>query len=214
MSDTDEPRRVKLGRGRGPADPDEEARLNKLAETQLERVRKAAEGWRNGLAGLLGLIAIVSVVKGRDTITELPHATQVAVGVLLAAALLAASTGAFFALRAAYGPLTTHEFGPGERVLNYQYDLSVDAVRDIKWKAVPLTILTVLLLTVAITLTWYTPEDPPAFVLVTKSDGTTVCGELTASGEYGLTITEANEMTSTVALSEFASLEVVDNCST
>ncbi len=56
--------------------------MARAAERQLDDVRKAAESWRNGLAGLLALITTVSVVKGRSTLAEIRPDWQICVAVI------------------------------------------------------------------------------------------------------------------------------------
>jgi hypothetical protein len=80
------------------------ARRN-LAESELKRVRDAGDKWKTGLSLLLGLIATLSVVKGRDSIEGLSLGTKHASIWLLGGALAYATIAALFAMRAANGPL-------------------------------------------------------------------------------------------------------------
>src|SRR4051812_24574758 len=97
---------VEVGPGRRDSTPgsrsDAEARQEQL-RTGLDSARRWAGAWRTGLAGLLALITTVSVVKGRDTITDLDRPYRYIVGMLLLSALVAAVAGALWAMRAAYG---------------------------------------------------------------------------------------------------------------
>lgn len=70
---------------------------------QLEAVRKQAESWRTGLAGLTGLFGAVLVIKGRDNLTSLSAPFVQLVAVLFALALLMFVVATLSAVRAASG---------------------------------------------------------------------------------------------------------------
>src|SRR5215203_3287062 len=198
---------VRVSPGRGPADIKFAEQAEELRNTELERVRQTAENWRTGLAGLLALIATVSVVKGRDTITDLALLWKVLVGVFLLAALICAAVGAYYALRAAYG---WPEHVPTDQLRKWRYQRSEDAVDDLG-RARTLTFITLGLLVVAIGLTWYGPTDPPAFVNAAWADET-VCGKLIDSNETELLIKIDEDVTKQVPLDALKSLSVVEEC--
>ncbi len=193
--------------------PDLEAaeQIQNLKASELERARKGAEGWRTGLGVLLGLIATVSVVKGRDTITSLPLEAQYQIGACLAAALVAASFGVFRATRAAYGLPQLSKIMKDKDVWQWKTTSTKQIVKDLRW-AIYLTFSTLLLLALAIGRTWYTPEDPPAFVSAKRNDQS-VCGKLMKGDKTGLTIKVAEDQTESVLLTELTSLSIVKTCS-
>jgi hypothetical protein len=101
------PASVKLAAGcpATGADLQELHDLETLDESELARVRAAADKWKTGLAALLGLVATVSVVKGRDSFKTLDVVTQHRIIILVGVALLFAASAALLAMRAANGPL-------------------------------------------------------------------------------------------------------------
>lgn len=152
--------------------------VQELQRTELENVREHALNWRNGLVGVIGLVTAVSVVKGRDTITELARTTQVVIGLLLLASLVAASVGAFLSLRAAYGfPRSRPLDADPVRFAEQRRTRARQASRDLVL-AVVCTALTLAALVTAIAVTWYARTYPPAFVEVTDEGSATTCGEL------------------------------------
>lgn len=148
-----------------------------LEFTQLTRLRAQAEGWRNGLTGLTGLIVIVTVLKGRDDLGALPSGPRaVAVG-LLGGALLLLVAGSLLAVRASFGT-------PGGRVL-----LAGRALREWTGKEVVRVRRAVILSAVAFVLgvglvasalgvAWTTTEDAPGNLVTVTTASFTVCGEL------------------------------------
>jgi hypothetical protein len=77
--------------------------VQRLQRDALPRVRAAAVAWRNGLAGLLAGLLGFSLVKGRSDVSQLAWPWNVAVGVLLLAALMIGGYGATRLLWAAHG---------------------------------------------------------------------------------------------------------------
>jgi hypothetical protein len=182
-----------------------------LRAQELDLVRAQAEKWRNGLASLLVLITAVSVVKGRESITELLPPVQVAVGVVLLLALILASVGAFLGMRAAYGlPKAGLVDATLEELLQHARARASRSVRDMRW-ALGLTFATLALLVVAIGLTWYGPTSPSGSAQLTTADGTTYCGRLSRAdtGSLGL---EINGLEITVPRSGARSLVAVSTC--
>lgn len=198
---------VRLSPGVVPADIDRAEELQELRRTELERVRKTAENWRTGLAGLLALIATVTVVKGRDTITDLASWAKVAVGIALLVALICAAVGGYLALRAAYG---WPEQAPTSEQRKWRYQRSLEAVRDLR-RARNLTAATLVFLVAAIGLTWYSPTDPPAFVSASYGDQE-ACGELVRSDDAELTLEIDRYNTEAIPLDQLTELSVVEAC--
>jgi hypothetical protein len=153
----DQPQIINKSPGTGPANVELAEETQELKDTELERVRKTAENWRTGLAGILALITTVSVVKGRDTIIDLAFPWNVLVGALVLFALISAAVGAYYALRSAYG---WPERVPAGQLRKWKYQRSEEAVADLG-NARNLTFATLLFLALAIGITWYGPTDPP-----------------------------------------------------
>jgi hypothetical protein len=185
--------------------------LQELRRTELDRIRTAAEKWRNGLAALLALITTIGVVKGQDTIADLPRSAQVTVGALLAAALIAASTGAFLAMRAAYGlPRAEHLLGDPSDFDRYRWQETRRAVADVRI-AIALTFLTLGLLTFAIGMTWYTPRIEAGMVRVVSAAKAPICGKLISANATSMTI-EVQKIRETIPISSLHGFMIVRDC--
>lgn len=187
---------------------EQQAELQGLAQNELHRVRKAAENWRTGLAAILGLIASVTVVSGRDTITGLSFFRQALVGVALLTAILAASLGLFRALRAAYGlpKLTGIEHG----VRMWKHQEAVQAVADLRF-AIGATFLSIAAIVAAVGVTWYSPEVPPAVAEVTANDRT-LCGELVTTKPGFVKLRLADETLAIFRTSSVQTISIKEEC--
>jgi ribosomal protein S27AE len=177
------------------ADCEEAMDLQELQRTELERVRKAAENWRTGLAGILALVTTVSIVKGKDTITGLASPHRIVLGIVLVITLGLAAIAALLALRAAYGSLEQTKL---DRSLVALRAAEVrTALTYLKWTR-GLTVAALVLLASSVGLLWYgksAPKKPPALVQVVTtvtSGGVTeegaFCGELVRFASNSLTI--------------------------
>jgi hypothetical protein len=185
--------------------------LQRLRAQELDLVRAQAEKWRNGLAALLLLIATVSVVKGRDSITELLVPVQVLVGVLLLAALVLAGVGTFLGMRAAYGlPRATVVDATLEELLEQAHARAARSVQDMR-RALWLTFATLALLVAAIGVTWYGPTAPAATARLVTSDGTVLCGHLTRADATSFVL-RVGGVAVTVPRSSTRSLTAADTC--
>lgn len=198
---------IRFGRAEGPPDPADAADRAKLAEDELADTRKAAEGWRNGLAGLIALVTTVSVVKGPETIEGLPGWAKGAVGILLLLALVCAVIGARLAIGAAYGQGDLDVIG--ESVSRWKHELATDARQNIE-DARGWTYATIGFLVLAIGIVWYVPNEPEAVVTVETEKGTT-CGVPEVVGQY-LVLTEGDGNRVTIRLADVTSLSASRSC--
>ncbi|MFJ4601646.1 hypothetical protein [Streptomyces griseoluteus] len=148
-----------------------------LEFSQLDVLRKQAEGWRNGLLGLSALVTVVTTLKGRDDLSalEAPWRT-VAVGLLVGAFLLLLG-GSLFAVRASFGR-------PGERVRLGGQALREWTLREIGRvrravyvSAIALTV-GVALVVAALFVSWTRTEEPAADLVKVTTPAGPVCGEL------------------------------------
>lgn len=157
----------------------------------LERVRKAATDWRNAQVATLGLITVVSVVKGQDSIKSLSGPAQVWVGLLLLAALIFAGTGTYLVAEIAYGlPRVSARFGTGKREATKVGDDTVLAVRGARNLRAGLvfTFAALGLMTAAVGVTWYGPPAEKLNVKIETTRGTTTCGEFVSGGSEMLLV--------------------------
>ncbi|KJC45377.1 hypothetical protein UB31_00295 [Bradyrhizobium sp. LTSP849] len=167
------------------------ARLAEEVKGALERVRKTAESWRTGTAGLLTLVTTILLFKGQGTINAYEPWVQYALGGLTLLAVVLAMISLWLFLLAAYGRLRTvtvqsilTEGGVDIRNVN----LATAALNDLGWAQL-LAVISAALLAAAIALSWYGPtaaSKPLAFVKMVVRGATasqpteTLCGELTA----------------------------------
>ena len=161
---------------------------------QLALVRAAADKWRAALLGVMGLITVVAVVKGRDTIMYLRPDYRIAVGVCLLLALVCAATGSFWGMRAAFGMPRVFVLRRNTGPPGYDLPLAARATVDLR-RAVYCTYLTLGLLTAGVALTWYGPLSPPAFVSVTSIEGIHVCGSLVSADNHQLIVKTGSQQT-------------------
>jgi hypothetical protein len=166
-------------------------RLAEEVRGSLERVRKTAENWRTGVAGLFTVVTAALLFKGQDKITAYEPGVQYALGVLALLALGLAIASLWLFLSAAYGRIRAvsaqsilEEGGVDVRNVH----LATTALDDLWW-AQCLAIGSAALLAAAIALSWYGPtaaSKPPALaeVVVRGASATqsaeTLCGELIA----------------------------------
>lgn len=196
----------------------ERTALQALAETQLADTRKAAENWRTGLASLLALITTVSLVKGRDSFDKYDESGQTVLVLVLAATLLCAAIGAYYALLAAYGEpgeVRTADIDTAGGMAAWNMNRAARAASDLRW-ARWLTFASLVGLAGGVGTTWLAHKPavkPPASVRVevsSKAEG--VCGELLRFDEGTLKIKVDSEHSPTLQLTDVTSLAVVASC--
>ncbi|MBC6460045.1 hypothetical protein [Actinomadura sp. HBU206391] len=103
----------------------------------------------------------VSVVKGRSTLDGLDPWVRITVGGLLLLALVFATLGIFFGMRAGYGLPRREEWEPTAReLLQRERREALDAVTDLR-RSIALSFATVAALVAAIAFTWYGPAEAP-----------------------------------------------------
>lgn len=146
---------------------------------QLSSVRRTAEQWRTGLAGLTALLSVGSLLAGPDVAARLSSGWRALVGLLTLAGLLTLVFATWRAMQSAFGvpgddmPLT------GERLKAWEHDEARRALRA--FRSARIGFLCGLLLVIgAATIAFAATSRPGLHVLVT-SDSAVVCGELRAS---------------------------------
>lgn len=158
-----------------------------LEFSQLDQLRKQAEGWRNGLVGLTALVTVLAVLKGRDDLTQLPAPWQTVATALLGAAFLLLLAGSLLAVRASFGR-------PGEQILLGGQALrkwTSDEIRRVR-RTIYLSAfgfaIGMALVAAALGISWTHSEEPAAdLVKVTTSTGT-YCGELVSYAPSRVTL--------------------------
>jgi hypothetical protein len=230
-------RKVEPLRSAGAAEPlalQEERQLGAAAATQLADVRKAAESWRNGLAGFLAILVAVFFIKGKDSFEDIDSGTWKA---FLATLLLVSGSlalyGAYRALRAAYGtprdeylgevsalfrllhattPRDIYKYGT---VSAWHHASARTAVGDLRQAKVA-TVLSLVAFGTAAALTWFAPgPPPPAFVRATyrvEGTPTTSCGKVVDSPAGTLWLKPASGPVQKIPLQDADSVKVVASC--
>ncbi|MFI6231849.1 hypothetical protein ACIBCR_31590 [Micromonospora echinospora] len=169
-----------------------EKRWTQLAQEtqfhQLESVRKQAEGWRTGLAGLTALLAAVLVVKGRSDVSGLAPTARYLVVALLAVAFALLVTASLLALRAASGWPDDRIYLTGEALRAWHASESARIRARIR-DAARLMVFGLLILAVAVGVTWLGPAEKKDAPLVSvETAAGTVCGELTGARDGHLVL--------------------------
>jgi hypothetical protein len=186
---------------------------DRLAGTELDRVRAAAASWKTGLAALFALIPTLVVVKGTDAVDKLTGSDKIIVGGLIAFGAALAMTATMIALRAAYGPLKR------SKVLGD--DLTVPVMSEVQRTIFALQITRALTivgsaaLAAAIAYTWASSPAPvptPAYFSVSLSNGTSVCGKLAGADPAAVRVQTANGETVAFSLADVKSTTFVASC--
>jgi hypothetical protein len=155
-------------RGGDPSRDDLEAAalLDRNEANRLELVRTRAEKWLGGLTALTGLVTTVLVIKGPQSTADITTSWKIAVGSLIALALAVLVFGTYRAYQSAYGdPGRLYEMssqpvtGLAVRLASKRNEAAADAQIHLR-HAVFATLAAVVLLAVAIGLTWFAPPAP------------------------------------------------------
>ncbi|WP_369218471.1 hypothetical protein, partial [Streptomyces flavofungini] len=166
-----------------------------LQADQLGTVRRQAEGWRNGLAGLTGLVGAVFVLKGRESVAGMPGLWRWTTAALLAAAFLLLLSGALKAVGAAHGEVGERTWLTGDRLFGAVLD-EVERTQTDLAAARRRSVAGLCAIVAALAVSWVVPvgadeakkaEEPAAvapYVLVTTVRGTH-CGRLVVSEGAG-----------------------------
>ncbi|MCX5197778.1 hypothetical protein OOK31_28440 [Streptomyces sp. NBC_00249] len=164
------------------------AQLAREAEfTQLGQLRRQAEGWRTALTGLTGLLAVLTVVKGPDTLAGATASVGVVATVMVVAAYVLLLGGMLLAARAAHGRPGEDVLLAGQALRRWTGGEVVRVTRSLRWAAVG-CVAGVALAAGALVLLWAT-ADPPARNLVrVTTDQAEVCGELLRADQREITV--------------------------
>jgi hypothetical protein len=142
------------------------ALLDRNEANRLQLVRTRAEKWLGGLTALTGLVTTVLVIKGPQSTADIATSWKIAVGSLIALALVVLVFGTFRAYQSAYGdPGRLDEVKPqpvtGLAVVlaSKRNEAAAAAQAHLRHAAIA-TLAAVVVLAVAIGLTWFAPPAP------------------------------------------------------
>ncbi|MFF5440373.1 hypothetical protein [Streptomyces achromogenes] len=182
-----------------------------LEFSQLTELRRQAEGWRNGLAGLTALLAVLVTLKGRDDLSRLPSAARHTATALLGGAFVLLVVGSVRAVRAAHGR-------PGGRVL-----LAGQALR--RWteaetirvtgalrQACVCCVAGILLVCAAVAVAWVTTGSPPDHLVRVVTTSGERCGEFLGSGPDGVVLRSEGGRWVSLPARTVASVSPVASC--
>ncbi len=148
---------------------------------QISPLRKQAEGWRNGLTGLTGLLALLTVVKGQDTLASAGPVVGVAATVMVVAAYVLLLAGLLLAARAAHGWPGEDILLAGQALRRWTEQEVVRITRSLRWAAV-CCLAGVTLAAGALVVLWTLSEPPARNLVRVTTDSAEVCGELVKAG--------------------------------
>lgn len=158
-----------------------------LEFTQLQELRRQAEGWRTGLTALTGLLAGLAVLKGRENLADLPAAARDTAMGLAAGAFVLLLVGAVLAVRASHGR-PGDEILLGGQALRAWTEREVVRVRRSLRVASVCCVLGVLLGASAVGVAWWHAAPAPANLVEVRTSTTTLCGELLNAGPDGVAV--------------------------
>ena len=214
---------VPINKRPGPRDVEDQNRANEAAKGSLDRVRKTAENWRTGIAGLVTLVTGTLLFKGRGSINSYELWVRAALGALVGLSLAVGIISLLLFLNAAYGKpkvLTTQEIADTGGIDAYNFRQAQVAVGDLKW-ARRWALLSAALLALAIILAWYGPSassGAAAFAKITYTPvGRTVkqvrCGVLEAANSKGIHLHVSGERASiNIDPAQLVSMTIVSKC--
>ncbi len=166
------------------------SRAAKLEFNAVETVRKSAESWRNGLAGLTAVIVGATIVKGPAEFQKLDDAAQTTVVVSFVVTVVLLVLAAYLAMRASFG-VPTRIVNDGDSLKEWTASESNKA-RLYLWWARVLTPVALLALVVGIVASWTSEAPKPvSTVTVVLDNGDTICGEPSGSVGGVIVITDS-----------------------
>jgi hypothetical protein len=182
----------------GPRDLEDRAYLAEEVKGSLERVRKTAENWKTGMAGLTALVTATLLFKGRNSISDYAGCVGYLLGALVLVALLLAVASLWLFLAASYGRVAATSAqsildAGGVEVHNVR--LATVAVRDLvvaRW----LGLASAGFLAAGLLISWYGPAakgstNQVAIVIASESSQNPeqhYCGELKALDKDNLVL--------------------------
>lgn len=206
------------GRPRPVSAADQEA-FDALVKESSSTVRSMVAAWRTGLAALITLVTTGIIVTGRTSATTLAVPWRIAVTLTIGAGLALAIVGLWHTLAAEVGARTRLHTLDEIRaqyasVQAYQVGQATAAGRRLQAARAVVAAALGLLLT-GVLLTWWAPAapaTPPAYLKVTRADGT-VCGTLESAdgGTLRLTVTGTHEPVA-IPLTAVTNLAIISNC--
>jgi hypothetical protein len=187
---------------------------------QLANAQASAANWRNGLIALTALLATVTIIKGPENASDMSSGGRLAVAILLGIAFVVLLLGSGLAMYAAYGFPDRDKLLTGESLRDWTASEARKSRKRMIGAAASF-FLAVLLVGVAIGVTWFDDgADPSAFVVVETNPTAgqpppePICGEL-KSGSDGKLVIKAETPpgnTKTIPITKVAGISLVSEC--
>jgi hypothetical protein len=207
-----------------PREVQDRARLATEVKGSLDVVRKTAENWRTGMAGLVTLVTATLLFKGRDSINDYANWIRYVLGALVLVSLVLAVASLWLFLTAAYGrlkPTSAQAILDAGGVDIHNVHLTTAALGDLN-VARRLGLASAGLLAAALLLSWYGPAasaEPDTHVKVVVASETSpetetpLCGELKALDRDVTVLQVAGEPEARrVKTERLVSLNIVASC--
>ncbi|MEV7501636.1 hypothetical protein [Streptomyces sp. NPDC093018] len=183
-----------------------------LEFTRIPELRRQAEGWRNGLAGLTTLLAVLGVLKGQDSVTELPSWARDTATALLLSAFLSLTAGALLAARAAHGVPGGEILLGGQSLRRWSAQEVSRITRALGWAFI-CCVSGVALVVSAFVLVWATTGAASTHLTeVRTTDKRMVCGELVGADRQQVSIRTKASGTVHVRQATVVSLRPARSC--
>jgi hypothetical protein len=171
----------------GLHDLEDRAHIAEEVKGSLERVRKTAENWRTGMAGLTALVTATLLFKGRSSINDYVGWVGYVLGAVVLVALVLAVASLWLFLTASYGRVTATG---AQSILDnggadlHNVRLATVAVRDLKI-ARRLSLASAAFLATGLLISWYGPavKAPTNHVKIVIASESTPKAELPYCGE-------------------------------
>ncbi|MFJ8503816.1 hypothetical protein [Streptomyces avermitilis] len=145
--------------------------------TRLPELRRQAEGWRTGLTGLTALLAVLVLLKGRDSLADLPDAARATATGLLVTAFALLTVGSLLSVRAAHGAPEREILLGGQALRQWTEQEVARVTRALAWASL-CCVLGVILVVGALIVAWTTTQDVDTHPVVVRTSTGVVCGQL------------------------------------
>lgn len=158
-----------------------------LEFTQLPELRRQAEGWRGGLTGLTALLAVLTVVKGNDSLANVPDTARYTAIALASGAFCVLVAGTLLAVRAAHGRPGAEIVLGGQSLRRWTGAETARVVRALRRAAV-CCVAGLALSAAAVGVVWATTEAPSPHLVRVTTPTADLCGELVKAGPDGIVV--------------------------
>jgi hypothetical protein len=206
-------------------DLQDRARIAEEVKGSLDRVRKTAENWRTGMAGLATLVTATLLFKGRGSIIDYADWVGYTLGALVLLSLIFAVAALWLFLTAAYGrlrPTSAQSILDAGGVDVHNFQLTKAALHDLTM-ARRLALAGAGFLALGLVISWYGPVSRPStprvkLVIASETSPRTelsLCGELTAlDGNIAVLQIDAEPDPRRLKTGQLISLKIVASCDT